>query len=93
MAHLYYCLTLSSISDVETDDGDSGNLDRIGQAITDLIMWRDAAKSTLWFGLGSLCFLASCFAQGISFRCDEVIFLVWLISLHVDLIVRTTGEG
>lgn len=92
MAHLYYCLTLSSISDVETDDGDSGNLDRIGQAITDLIMWRDVAKSTLWFGLGSLCFLSSCFAQGISFRCDEVISCLAYISTWV-LIVRTTGEG
>ncbi|KAI6697317.1 hypothetical protein NL676_017436 [Syzygium grande] len=77
--------TSSSLSlNVETDDGDSGNLDRIGQAITDLMMWRDAAKSTLWFGLGSLCFLSSCFAQGISFSIFSAICQLGLLFLGLS---------
>lgn len=57
------------------EDGfDNANLDLFGEAITDLIMWRDAAKSTLWFGFGSLCFLSSCFAKGINFRWATLLF-------------------
>ncbi|PON74830.1 hypothetical protein TorRG33x02_246040 [Trema orientale] len=52
----------------KTDEEDQGSLDRIGQVISDLVMWRDVAKSSLWFGFGSLFFLSSCFAQGVSFR-------------------------
>lgn len=51
-----------------TSEGDLCNLDRIGQLVTDLIMWNDVAKSSLWFGFGSLCVLSSCFAKGVSFR-------------------------
>ncbi|GMY10172.1 reticulon-like protein b18 [Fagus crenata] len=58
-----------SSSSPKTEDEDGSNLDRIGQMITDLIMWRDAAKSSLWFGFGTLCFFSSCFAKGINFRC------------------------
>lgn len=50
------------------DDEYRGSLDRIGQLMNDLIMWRDVARSSLWFGLGSLFFLSSCFAKGINFR-------------------------
>lgn len=50
------------------DDDDGGRLDRIGQLMNDLIMWRDVARSTLWFGLGSLFFLSSSFAKGVNFR-------------------------
>lgn len=45
-----------------------GDLERIRENINDLIMWRDVAKSSLWFGFGCLCFLSSCFAKGFSFR-------------------------
>lgn len=55
--------------DSEEDDYDGGNLDRMGEMISDLIMWRDVAISSLWFGFGSLCFLSSCFAKGVNFRC------------------------
>lgn len=55
------------------DDGGHGNLDRIGQMFADLIMWRDVAKSSLWFGLGCLCFLSSSFTKGVNFRC---VFLI-----------------
>ena len=54
--------------ELETSDRDLCNLDRIGKVINDLIMWNDVAKSSLWFGFGSLCFLSSCFARGIHFR-------------------------
>ena len=53
---------------LEVDDGDGGNLERIGMVVFDLITWKDVAKSSLWFGLGCLCFLSSFFAKGISFR-------------------------
>ncbi|XP_030516348.1 reticulon-like protein B17 isoform X2 [Rhodamnia argentea] len=77
--------TSSSLSlSVEIDDGDNGNLDQIGQAIADLIMWRDVAKSTLWFGLGSLCFLSSCFAQGISFSIFSAICQLGLLFLGLS---------
>lgn len=56
------------------DDGGEGNLDRIGQMLADLIMWRDVAKSSLWFGFGCLCFLSSGFAKGVSFRCVNRFF-------------------
>lgn len=59
--------------DLEMDDGGHGNLDRIGHVFVDLIMWRDVAKSSLWFGLGCLCFLSSCFNKGVNFRCAFLI--------------------
>ncbi|XP_027909582.1 reticulon-like protein B18 isoform X2 [Vigna unguiculata] len=49
-----------------TDEENGGDLDRVGAFITDLIMWRDVSKSTLWFGFGCLCFLSSCFSKGIN---------------------------
>lgn len=57
------------------NDGDGCNLDRIGQLFTDLVMWNDVAKSSLWFGFGSLCFISSCFTQGIKFRWVELFSL------------------
>ena len=53
---------------IELDNDENGSLDRIRQLITDLIMWKDAAKSSFWFGLGSLFFFSSCIARGVSFR-------------------------
>ncbi|CAI0385277.1 unnamed protein product [Linum tenue] len=52
----------------KADDCDGSNFDRLGATIYDLVMWEDVAKSSLWFGFGSLCFLSSCFAKGINFR-------------------------
>ena len=70
--------------EIETEDEDGSNLDRIGQMITDLIMWRDVAKSSLWFGFGTLCFFSSCFAKGINFRC-VFFFLFLYLSLSLSL--------
>uniref|UniRef100_A0A6N2K7H6 Reticulon domain-containing protein n=1 Tax=Salix viminalis TaxID=40686 RepID=A0A6N2K7H6_SALVM len=60
---------LSSLPSSSTNPKvDGGNLERVGMVVYDLIMWKDVAKSSLWFGLGCLCFLSSCFAKGINFR-------------------------
>ncbi|CAN8257519.1 unnamed protein product [Cochlearia groenlandica] len=48
-------------------DESQSDFSRIGEIISDLVMWRDVAKSTLWFGLGCLCFLSSCFSKGLTF--------------------------
>lgn len=53
------------------EDVCQGDLERIRENINDLIMWRDVAKSTLWFGFGCLYFMSSCFAKGFSFRYFE----------------------
>ncbi|XP_019096501.1 PREDICTED: reticulon-like protein B17 [Camelina sativa] len=54
------------------EDACQSDLNRIGEIITDLVMWRDAAKSTLWFGFGCLSFLSSCFAKGVNFSVFSV---------------------
>ncbi|GKU96383.1 hypothetical protein SLEP1_g9624 [Rubroshorea leprosula] len=63
------------------DDYDRGNLDRMGETISDLVMWRDVAKSSLWFGFGCLCFLSSCFAKGVSFSMFSALSQVGLLFL------------
>ncbi|KAL7215920.1 hypothetical protein ACSBR1_027965 [Camellia fascicularis] len=73
-----------SVPSPKTNDDDLYNLDRIGQLITDLILWNDVAKSTLWFGFGSLCFLSSCFARGISFSIFSFISQLGLLFLGLS---------
>ncbi|KAL9340002.1 hypothetical protein Peur_066221 [Populus x canadensis] len=63
------------------DEGDGSNLDRIGMVVYDLIMWKDVAKSSLWFGLGCLCFLSSCFAKGVNFSILSAISQLGLLVL------------
>lgn len=53
---------------VEFEEENGVDLDHIGQLVSDLVMWKDVTKSTLWFGLGFICLLSSCFSQGFSFR-------------------------
>ncbi|KAJ6734140.1 RETICULON-LIKE PROTEIN B17 [Salix purpurea] len=60
---------------------DGGNLERVGMVVYDLIMWKDVAKSSLWFGLGCLCFLSSCFAKGINFSIFSAISQLGLLFL------------
>ncbi|XP_065875143.1 reticulon-like protein B17 [Euphorbia lathyris] len=76
----------SSIPSPKIDDGDGGNLDRIAMIINDLIMWRDVAKSSLWFGFGCLCFLSSCFAKGVSFSIFSAISQLGLLFLGASFI-------
>ncbi|KAI5557997.1 hypothetical protein BDE02_17G009700 [Populus trichocarpa] len=54
--------------------------------VYDLIMWKDVAKSSLWFGLGCLCFLSSCFAKGISFSIFSAISQLGLLFLGVSFL-------
>ncbi|KAI3928137.1 hypothetical protein MKW98_023738 [Papaver atlanticum] len=56
-----------SSSSPRTVCDDQSSLDNIKQLINDLVMWRDVAKSSLWFGFGSLCFLSSCTSQGLRY--------------------------
>ncbi|KAF6143759.1 hypothetical protein GIB67_031066 [Kingdonia uniflora] len=59
--------TSSGLSPKPQEDYESA-VDRIGELISDLIMWNDVAKSSLWFGFGTLSFLSSCFTRDI--RCS-----------------------
>ncbi|KAF3444077.1 hypothetical protein FNV43_RR13767 [Rhamnella rubrinervis] len=63
----------SSSSSPKTDEEDQGSLNRIGQLMNDLIIWKDVARSSLWFGFGALFFLSSCFTKGISFSIFSVL--------------------
>ncbi|KAA3482785.1 reticulon-like protein B17 isoform X2 [Gossypium australe] len=67
-----------------TDDCEKCNLDRMGEMISDLVMWRDVAKSSLWFGFGCLCFLSSCFTKGVTFSIFSVISHIGLLCLGVS---------
>ncbi|XP_031502315.1 reticulon-like protein B17 [Nymphaea colorata] len=62
---------------------DGRDINRVGQWLYELIMWKDVARSSLWFGLGSVCFLASAFAQGISFSFVSVTSQLALLFLAV----------
>ncbi|KAJ4822215.1 hypothetical protein Tsubulata_013580 [Turnera subulata] len=71
----------ASASTPKVDEGDGGNLDRIGMIFYDLIMWKDVAKSSLWFGIGCLCFLSSCFTRGVNFSIFSAISQLGLLFL------------
>ncbi|CAL0323631.1 unnamed protein product [Lupinus luteus] len=57
---------LSSSPCLEAEEENDIDLDRVGQLLGDLIMWKDLSKSVLWFGFGSLCFLSSFFTKGLN---------------------------
>ncbi|XP_052733719.1 reticulon-like protein B18 isoform X2 [Vigna angularis] len=67
-----------------TDEENGADLDRVGALITDLIMWRDVSKSTLWFGFGCLCFLSSCFTKGINVSIFSAISRLAILLLGVS---------
>ncbi|TYH84852.1 hypothetical protein ES332_D02G224100v1 [Gossypium tomentosum] len=69
---------------LKADDCEKCNLDRMGEMISDLVMWRDVAKSSLWFGFGCLCFLSSCFTKGVTFSIFSVISHIGLLFLGVS---------
>ncbi|KAF9663150.1 hypothetical protein SADUNF_Sadunf17G0008500 [Salix dunnii] len=71
----------SSSTTPKVDEVDGGNLERVGMVVYDLIMWKDVSKSSLWFGLGCLCFLSSCFAKGINFSIFSAISQLGLLFL------------
>ncbi|CAN6444455.1 unnamed protein product [Victoria cruziana] len=63
--------------------GGCHDINRVGRWLYELIMWKDIARSSLWFGLGSLCFLASAFAKGFSFSFVSVTSDLALLCLAV----------
>ncbi|KAI7741768.1 hypothetical protein M8C21_000612, partial [Ambrosia artemisiifolia] len=79
---------LSSSTSIPSPKGNGDDygcdFDRIGAVVNDLIMWNDVAKSTLWFGFGSLCFLSSCFTTGVSFSMLSLISQLGLLCLGVS---------
>ncbi|KAK4286133.1 hypothetical protein QN277_002733 [Acacia crassicarpa] len=76
----------ASTSSPKAEEENGGNLDRIGQLITDLILWEDVSKSTLWFGLGFLCFLSSCFTNGLTLSVFSAISHLAILYLGVSFI-------
>ncbi|KAJ0428293.1 putative reticulon-like protein B17/18/21 [Helianthus annuus] len=90
---------LTSCSSVPSPKGNNDvygcDLDRIGLVVNDLIMWNDVAKSTLWFGFGSLCFISSCFTTGVSFSMLSLISQLGLLCLGVsffsNMVVQRNG--
>ncbi|KAI3728641.1 hypothetical protein L6452_17280 [Arctium lappa] len=86
-------ISCTSIPSPKGKDDDYGyNFDQIGLMINDLIMWNDVAKSSLWFGFGSLCFLSSCFATGISFSLLSLISQLGLVCLGVSFFSNTIAQ-
>lgn len=86
-------ISCPSIPSPKGNDDDYGyNFDQIGLMINDLIMWNDVAKSSLWFGFGSLCFLSSCFATGISFSMLSLISQLGLVCLGVSFFSNTIAQ-
>ncbi|XP_020223337.1 reticulon-like protein B17 [Cajanus cajan] len=73
-----------STSSPKTDEENGVDLDRVGALITDLIMWRDVSKSTLWFGLGCLCFLSSSFTKGFNVSIFSAISRLAILLLGVS---------
>ncbi|BAT90095.1 hypothetical protein LR48_Vigan08g103900 [Vigna angularis] len=73
-----------STSSLKADEENGADLDRVGALITDLIMWRDVSKSTLWFGFGCLCFLSSCFTKGINVSIFSAISRLAILLLGVS---------
>ncbi|KVH95843.1 Reticulon [Cynara cardunculus var. scolymus] len=82
-----------SIPSPKGNNDDYGyDFDQIGLMVNDLIMWNDVAKSSLWFGFGSLCFLSSCFATGISFSMLSLISQLGLVCLGVSFFSNTIAQ-
>ncbi|KAE9599885.1 hypothetical protein Lal_00045951 [Lupinus albus] len=57
----------SSSSSPKAEEENGIDLDRVGQLLGDLVMWKDLSKSVLWFGFGTLCFLSFSFTKGLNF--------------------------
>ncbi|KAL0733456.1 hypothetical protein Bca4012_009666 [Brassica carinata] len=69
------------------------DLNRIGEMISDLVMWRDVARSTLWFGFGCLSFLSSCFAKGLNFSLFSAVSNLGLVLLCGSFLSNTLSQS
>ncbi|XP_010668132.2 reticulon-like protein B17 isoform X1 [Beta vulgaris subsp. vulgaris] len=74
------------------NDGEESTLDRVSQLIWELIMWRDVAKSSLWFGFGCVCFLSSCFTKGVNFSLFSLISQLGLLLLAASFIANSLHQ-
>jgi hypothetical protein len=46
---------------------DQSGWESLWERIVELVMWKDVAKSALWFGLGSMFFISCSFSREITF--------------------------
>lgn len=83
---------VTSVPSPKTNYDEGCNLDGIRNMIFDLIMWKDVAKSTLWFGFGSMCFLSSCFTKGISFSIFSVMSQLGLLFLGLSFFSNSVRQ-
>ncbi|CAG7866680.1 unnamed protein product [Brassica rapa] len=82
----------SSSSHLPNDASCQSDLNRVGEIISDLVMWRDVAKSTLWFGFGCLSFLSSCFAKGLNFSLFSAVSNLGLVLLCGSFLSNTLSQ-
>ncbi|XP_059282301.1 reticulon-like protein B17 [Lycium ferocissimum] len=85
---------VSSSTSTKSKEGEGCDLiNRIEILLSDLVMWRDVARSSLWFGLGSLCFLSSCFAKGVTFSIFSMVSQLGLLFLIVSFFSHSIRKG
>ncbi|KAG0461372.1 hypothetical protein HPP92_021669 [Vanilla planifolia] len=60
---------------------DQNSLDGWSEAILDVIMWKNIAKSSLWFGFGSVIFLSSIFSGDVEFSIISAVSHLGLLIL------------
>uniref|UniRef100_A0A803MVX0 Reticulon domain-containing protein n=1 Tax=Chenopodium quinoa TaxID=63459 RepID=A0A803MVX0_CHEQI len=96
--------SLPSLTPSKGNAGEECALDHLGQIIWELIMWRDVAKSTLWFGFGCLCILSSCFTKGlnirestprnveVSLKEDDILRAIRVLLPALNLVISKTRE-
>ncbi|XP_010272355.1 PREDICTED: reticulon-like protein B17 isoform X2 [Nelumbo nucifera] len=82
-----------SVRSPKTGDDDPCNLDHIWQLISDQVMWKDVAKSSLWFGFGSLCFLSSCFTRGLNFSIISAVSQLGLLFLGASFFFNSISQS
>uniref|UniRef100_A0A1D1YCV3 Reticulon-like protein n=1 Tax=Anthurium amnicola TaxID=1678845 RepID=A0A1D1YCV3_9ARAE len=75
-----------------SDRNDQSGLDGLRDMILELIMWKDVAKSSLWFGLGSLCFISSCFSRELSFCVVSAISHLGLLILALAFFFDSVSQ-
>ncbi|CAA7050142.1 unnamed protein product [Microthlaspi erraticum] len=85
-------ISIPSLPSDQNEEVCQGDLERIRENLSDLIMWRDVAKSTLWFGFGCICFLSSCFAKGFHFSVFSAISHLGLLFLGVSFLSNTLRQ-
>ncbi|XP_006852583.2 reticulon-like protein B18 isoform X1 [Amborella trichopoda] len=61
----------------------------IEEQVVDLIMWKDVSKSSLWFGLGCLCFLSTCYTREINISSVSVVSNLGLLLLAVSFLFNS----